>query len=158
MASTGRIGLTLPMANVAKGIEAASGTLSGKRNRVLAEAIMTSDTRKKEIAVEFGCGRAEEIGGVCKRGGMIQPGMSHTGLRHATPLHATMLCFHHGRRSGGRCPEVRVGGGGRPELQPITVDGDMSTNDSTIIWRTGWPGTSGSRIWEARRAWHFRRR
>ena len=60
-----------------------------------AEAIMTSDTRAKQIAVEFKLGgRTVRIGGICKGAGMIQPGMSATGERPAArPLHATMLCF-----------------------------------------------------------------
>jgi glutamate N-acetyltransferase/amino-acid N-acetyltransferase len=60
-----------------------------------AEAIMTSDTRSKQIAVEFKLGgKTVRIGGICKGAGMIQPGMSATGRRPAAmPLHATMLCF-----------------------------------------------------------------
>ena len=58
------------------------------------EAIMTSDTRPKQIAVEFKLGgKTVRIGGICKGAGMIQPGMSATGARPALPLHATMLCF-----------------------------------------------------------------
>ena len=57
---------------------------------------MTSDTRPKQIAVEFKLGgKTVRIGGICKGAGMIQPGMSATGKRPGarTPLHATMLCF-----------------------------------------------------------------
>ena len=61
------------------------------------EAIMTSDTRPKEIAVEFRLGgRRVRLGGICKGAGMIQPGMSATGARPAAVpagLHATMLAF-----------------------------------------------------------------
>ena len=58
---------------------------------------MTSDTRPKQIAIEFKLGRKTvRIGGMCKGAGMIQPGMSATGARPAAlpqGLHATMLCF-----------------------------------------------------------------
>src|SRR5258706_3652576 len=60
-----------------------------------AEAIMTSDTRSKKIAVEFEMdGELVRIGGIFKSAGMIQPGMSPTGKRPAAmQLHSTMLCF-----------------------------------------------------------------
>ena len=65
VASTGRIGVTLPMANVKRGIAAAAGLLNDARQsaRHAVEAIMTSDTRPKEVAVEI------EIGGRAVRMG-----------------------------------------------------------------------------------------
>src|SRR3981189_241336 len=58
--STGRIGVPMPMANVKRGIADAAGRLSASRSsaRRAAEAIMTSDTQRKEIAVEFQLGGA----------------------------------------------------------------------------------------------------
>ncbi|HEV2455956.1 MAG TPA: bifunctional ornithine acetyltransferase/N-acetylglutamate synthase, partial [Verrucomicrobiae bacterium] len=95
--STGRIGLSMPMDNVRRGIVAAVKVLGNSAEHAdhAAEAIMTSDTRPKQIAVEFVLGKKTvRIGGMCKGAGMIQPGMSPTGKRPATqPLHATMLCF-----------------------------------------------------------------
>src|SRR5438876_10448122 len=94
--STGRIGVPMPMANVKRGIINATRLLSGgsKRAREVAEAIMTTDTRRKEIAVEFEVSGARvRLGGICKGAGMIQPGMSRTGKRPAAGLHATMLGF-----------------------------------------------------------------
>jgi len=79
VASTGRIGVPLPMANVKRGIREAAGLLNDSIENAhhAAEAIMTSDTRPKEIAVEFNLrGRTVRIGGICKGAGMIQPGMS----------------------------------------------------------------------------------
>src|SRR5207244_2229528 len=76
--STGRIGMPLPMDNVRAGIIQAAVELgcSDAHARKAAEAIMTSDTRPKEIAVELRLGRGEvRIGGICKGAGMIQPGM-----------------------------------------------------------------------------------
>ncbi len=58
--STGRIGVPMPMANVKRGISQAASRLSSNASsaREAAEAIMTSDTRRKEIAVEFKLGDA----------------------------------------------------------------------------------------------------
>ena len=85
--STGRIGVTMPMDNVRAGIiEAATllgSTVEHADNAV--EAIMTSDRKPKQIAVEFKfSGKTVRIGGICKGAGMIQPGMSPTGARPAT--------------------------------------------------------------------------
>src|SRR5712672_952727 len=77
--STGRIGLTLPMDNVRAGIvEAAAGLGSTAHHAAhVTEAMMTSDTRPKQIAVEAQIGGEKvRVGGICKGAGMIQPGMS----------------------------------------------------------------------------------
>ena len=95
--STGRIGLELPMTNIRAGIrqivkELDDSTIAAHH---AAEAIMTSDTQPKEIAVEFQLGgQTVRLGGIAKGAGMIQPGMSPTGVRPASmPLHATMLAY-----------------------------------------------------------------
>ena len=135
--STGRIGVPMPMKNVEHGIVAAARSLGSTSSaaRQTAEAIMTSDTCRKEIAVEFNIGRSTvRIGGICKGAGMIQPGMSRT-------LHATMLAFITSdvaiessllKRALG----VAVG----QSFNRITVDGDMSTNDSVIMLANGLAG------------------
>src|ERR1700736_4269590 len=87
--STGRIGVAMPMKNGERGIRKCAPLLtkSTSNARQVAEAIMTSDTRRKEIAVEFKIdNRLVRVGGVCKGAGMIQPGMDQK-------LHATMLAF-----------------------------------------------------------------
>src|SRR5436190_6326642 len=84
--STGRIGVVMPMDNVRAGIVEAGVYLgdSVEHAAQAAEAIMTSDTRPKQIAVEFKLGgKTVRIGGMCKGAGMIQPGMSATGKRPA---------------------------------------------------------------------------
>src|SRR2546428_7207044 len=90
--STGRIGVPLPVQNVECGILAGLDALgkSAPHASHFAEAIMTSDSRPKEIAVELLLGsKRVRIGGVCKGAGMIQPGMSRSGRRPAAvPLHA----------------------------------------------------------------------
>ena len=135
--STGRIGVAMPMKNVARGIHACAPRLarSTKNSRAAAEAIMTSDTRRKEIAVEFKIdNRTVRIGGICKGAGMIQPGMSRT-------LHATMLAFVTSDIAIEssllkRALETAVA----QSFNRITVDGDMSTNDSVIMLANGLAG------------------
>ncbi|HJT82360.1 MAG TPA: bifunctional ornithine acetyltransferase/N-acetylglutamate synthase, partial [Chthoniobacterales bacterium] len=70
--STGRIGIPMPMKNVERGIRDCAPRLlrSAEQARHVAEAIMTSDTRRKEVAVEFRIdGKAVRIGGICKGAG-----------------------------------------------------------------------------------------
>ncbi len=144
VASTGRIGVPMPMPNVRKGIEAAARTLNstiGNASHV-AEAIMTSDTKPKQVAIEFKLGgKAVRLGGICKGAGMIQPGMSPAGARPASVpqgLHATMLCFI-------TCDVAIESKALRAALQEavahsfnrITVDGDMSTNDTVLVLANG---------------------
>jgi glutamate N-acetyltransferase/amino-acid N-acetyltransferase len=139
--STGRIGVPMPMENVARGIEAAAKVVEASKGGgdQMAEAIMTSDTRPKQIAVELKlAGKTVRIGGVCKGAGMIQPGMSRTGARPAAGLHATMLGFvttdaaieHKTLKT---CLETAVA----QSFNRITVDGDMSTNDTVIVLANG---------------------
>ncbi len=143
--STGRIGVALPMANVKRGIFEAAKHLghSIKHAGHAAEAIMTSDTRSKQIAVEFKLdGRTVRIGGICKGAGMIQPGMSATGRRpSAMPLHATMLCFI----TTDAAVEAKTLHAALREavarsFNRITVDGDMSTNDTVLVLANGLAG------------------
>jgi glutamate N-acetyltransferase/amino-acid N-acetyltransferase len=146
--STGRIGVQLPMENVAAGIAAAAKLLQRDRKSAgnFAEAIMTSDTARKEVAVEVALGgKKVRIGGVCKGAGMIQPGMSFTGKRPAAlPLHATMLCFLTTDADvDGACLREALGLAVGQSFNRITVDGDMSTNDTVLILANG---LSGNRL------------
>jgi glutamate N-acetyltransferase/amino-acid N-acetyltransferase len=147
--STGRIGVTLPMDNVRAGIIEACvelGSTAGHAARAV-EAIMTSDTRPKQIAVEFKMGgKTVRIGGICKGAGMIQPGMSGTGARPAAlprALHATMLGFI----TTDAAVEAKVLQAALQEavaqsFNRITVDGDMSTNDTVLVLANGLAGNS----------------
>ena len=138
--STGRIGVKMPMANVRAGISEAVTLLDHSPASAdhAEEAIMTSDTRPKQIAVEFKLGgKTVRIGGMCKGAGMIQPGMSATGARPAA-LHATMLCFI----TTDAAIEARVLQSTLQEavaqsFNRITVDGDMSTNDTVLVLANG---------------------
>ncbi|MHB8523573.1 MAG: bifunctional glutamate N-acetyltransferase/amino-acid acetyltransferase ArgJ [Limisphaerales bacterium] len=143
--STGRIGVPLPMANVKRGILAAAKLLSGSAQSAhhVVEAIMTSDTRPKEIAVEFKLGgKTVRLGGVCKGAGMIQPGMSVTGQRPAAaPRHATMLCFITTDAAvDGRILQSALAKAVATSFNRITVDGDMSTNDTVLVLANGMAG------------------
>lgn len=136
--STGRIGVAMPMKNVERGIRACAPRVarSTSNARQVAKAIMTTDTRCKEIAVEFKIGKSSvRIGGICKGAGMIQPGM------------ATMLGFITSDAAVGpaalkRALKIAV----ERSFNRITVDGDLSTNDSVIALANGLAGNSKSEI------------
>src|SRR3954468_18528605 len=143
--STGRIGVTLPMGNVRSGIIEAAVMLGATTAHAAhaAEAIMTSDTRPKGVAVEFTLGgKTVRIGGICKGAGMIQPGMSATGARPAaSPLHATMLCFITTDALIGKTAlAVALQAAVAQSFNRITVDGDMSTNDTVLVLANGQAG------------------
>ena len=145
VSSTGRIGVTLPMQNVRCGIADAIAILgsSPEHGAQVAEAIMTSDTHPKQIAVEFSLdGKRTRIGGVCKGAGMIQPGMSVSGKRPAA-LHATMLCFI--TTDAAIAPaalQLSLEQAVAQSFNRITVDGDMSTNDTVLILANGRAGNA----------------
>ena len=145
VASTGRIGVTLPMENVKRGILEAAPLLGNSSRHAdhAVEAIMTSDTRPKQIAVEFKLGgKTVRIGGICKGAGMIQPGMSATGARPAAlPLHATMLGFITTDAAiEAKVLQVALRVAVAQSFNRITVDGDMSTNDTVLVLANGLAG------------------
>jgi glutamate N-acetyltransferase/amino-acid N-acetyltransferase len=131
------------MANVHAGITDAAGNLGSTPSHAaqVAEAIMTSDTRPKQIAVEFRLGdRPVRLGGICKGAGMIQPQLAATGPRG---LHATMLAF----LTTDVAVEERTLQSMLEEavalsFNRITVDGDMSTNDTVLLLANGLAGNS----------------
>jgi glutamate N-acetyltransferase / amino-acid N-acetyltransferase len=148
--STGRIGVTMPMDNVRAGIIEAATLLDGETENAdhAAEAIMTSDSRSKQIAIEFKLsGKTVRIGGICKGAGMIQPGMSPTGARPATlphgGLHATMLCFiTTDVVIDAKVLQTALNEAVANSFNRITVDGDMSTNDTVLVLANGLAGNS----------------
>ena len=128
----------MPMKNVERGIRECAPLLARSTSsaRQVAEAIMTSDTRRKEIAVEFKIdNRTVRIGGICKGAGMIQPGM--------VP-HATMLAFITSDIAiESRLLKQALKDAVQQSFNRITVDGDMSTNDSVIMLANG----AGRKSW-----------
>ncbi|MFO8082227.1 MAG: bifunctional glutamate N-acetyltransferase/amino-acid acetyltransferase ArgJ [Armatimonadota bacterium] len=128
--STGRIGVQLPMDRVEPGIEACCGALSRDTAHEAARAIMTTDTFPKECSVEFEVGgRRVGLGAICKGAGMICPNMATmlcfvaTDLAIAPPLLSAAL--RHAVSRSFNC---------------ISVDGDMSTNDTVIVLANGAAG------------------
>lgn len=130
VASTGRIGRLMPMDKVENGIKMAVSELSPEGGHKAAMAIMTTDTFPKETAVEFELkGKKVHIGGMVKGAGMIEPNM------------ATMLCFiatsaNIEQELLQQALKVSVD----KSFNMISVDGDMSTNDTVIILANGKSG------------------
>jgi glutamate N-acetyltransferase/amino-acid N-acetyltransferase len=141
--STGRIGVTMPMDNVHAGIIEAAVELGATPTHAdqAVEAIMTSDSLPKQIAIEFKLGdRTVRMGGMCKGAGMIQPGMSATGARPAA-LHATMLGFITTDAAvDAKTLQKALDAAVAQSFNRITVDGDMSTNDTVLVLANGLAG------------------
>jgi glutamate N-acetyltransferase/amino-acid N-acetyltransferase len=149
VASTGRIGVNLPMKQVQAGIRSAAPILGSSEEHAAhaAEAIMTSDSRPKQFAVEFKMGgKTVRLGGMCKGAGMIQPGMSATGARPAAlpaGLHATMLAFLTTDAAiEARALQAALKEAVAHSFNRITVDGDMSTNDTVLVLANGRAGNN----------------
>ena len=152
--STGRIGVTMPMDNVRAGIVDAVielGYSAAHADRAT-EAIMTSDSRPKQIAIKFLLGgKKVRIGGICKGAGMIQPGMSPTGARPATlphgGLHATMLGFITTDAAiDAKVLQTALNEAVANSFNRITVDGDMSTNDTVLVLANGLAGNKKCKV------------
>ena len=132
--STGRIGKGLPMEKVEAGITSLAEIIADGGNGSAAEAIMTTDTYPKEVAVELEIeGRVCRLWGIAKGAGMIYPRMSVAGLPHAT-----MLAFL--ATDLGVGVDLLRGALSRSVVQSfnrVTVDGDTSTNDTVILMANG---------------------
>ncbi len=127
VASTGVIGVRLPMEKVRAGIEKAAAAASRSGGASAARAILTTDTRPKEVRLEVPLsGGSVTIGGMAKGSGMIAPDM------------ATLLAFFTTDADVepallARTLREAVG----ESLNRITVDGDTSTNDCAILLASG---------------------
>jgi glutamate N-acetyltransferase/amino-acid N-acetyltransferase len=132
VASTGVIGVPLPIAAIEAGIDALAGALrsDGSGHDAALEAIMTTDTRKKEGALELEIsGVPVRLGGMVKGAGMIHPNM------------ATMLCFI--TTDALIAPELldkALRQGVKRSFNRVTVDGDTSTNDMILVMANGEAG------------------
>jgi len=134
VASTGVIGVPLPIAAIESNIKALVNSLrpDEEGHSACLEAIMTTDTRKKEVSVEIDIGgKPVRIGGMVKGSGMIHPNM------------ATMLCFL--TTDAAVSPEalshsLRLST--KRSFNRLSVDGDMSTNDMVIVMANGEAGNS----------------
>ncbi len=136
VASTGRIGVRLPMNLIADGIRLAAAGLRTDGGNDAARAIMTTDTVPKSAAVRLKIGgRIVSIGAMTKGSGMIDPDLR--------VLHATMLCFitTDADVDNALLAEM-LGDGVAGSFNRITVDGDMSTNDTVLILANGCSGAA----------------
>ncbi len=132
VASTGVIGKQLPMDIIVKGINELPGKLADtlEAGTEAAEAIMTTDTRSKQVActVEIS-GKKVTVGGMCKGAGMIHPNM------------ATMLCFITSDVSIEKvCLQKMTSEIVDDSFNMISVDGDTSTNDTVLVLANGLAG------------------
>lgn len=129
VASTGVIGKQLPIDKIKSGVTALSKVLGSSREdaKLAAEAIMTTDTKSKEVActLELG-GKQVTVAGMCKGSGMIHPNM------------CTMLCFvttdaaiSHKLLQKALSEDVV------DTFNMISVDGDTSTNDTVLVMANG---------------------
>ena len=130
VASTGVIGLPLDIAPIAAGIPGLIAGLSEDGSENAAEGIMTTDTVKKEVAVEFTLGgKTCRIGGIAKGSGMIHPNM------------ATMLVFI--TTDAAIAPDMlqkALSCDIADTFNMVSVDGDTSTNDMVTVLANGMAG------------------
>ncbi len=132
VASTGVIGMAMPVDRLCAGIDKLAAAKAAGREAALAaaQAIMTTDTVSKEIAVEVEIGgKTVTVGGMCKGSGMIHPNM------------CTMLAFlttdvNISREMLQRAVSATV----VDSFNMISVDGDTSTNDTLLVLANGQAG------------------
>jgi len=125
--STGKIGEFLPLNKIKAGVEKVISGLDYAGGEEAAEAILTTDTRKKEVAVNFVLGGKEvRIGGMAKGSGMINPHMA-TMLGLVTSDVSINLDL---LKSALRQVVEKT-------FNMISVDGDTSTNDMVIVMANG---------------------
>jgi glutamate N-acetyltransferase/amino-acid N-acetyltransferase len=134
VASTGVIGVPLPIAAIESEISSLADSLRGDAagHNAALEAIMTTDTRKKDGAIEIELsGAPVRIGAMTKGSGMIHPNM------------ATMLCFISTDADISRdMLEKALRRAVSHSFNRLTVDGDTSTNDMTLILANGVAGNA----------------
>jgi len=125
--STGKIGEFLPMKKISDALKEAISKLRASGGAEAAEAILTTDTKKKEITVNFKLNEQEvRIGGMAKGSGMIHPNM------------ATMLGFITSDISiKGELLQEALQEVVEKSFNMISVDGDTSTNDMVLVMANG---------------------
>lgn len=125
--STGVIGIPMPMVRIEPKLPELVKNLGPKNGEDVARAIMTSDTCKKEIAVTVDIGgTAVRIGACAKGAGMICPSM------------ATMLCFITTDAKVSKANlQKAIQEAVEMSFNRITIDGDMSTNDTVLVMANG---------------------
>ena len=130
VASTGVIGQPLSLEPIEKGMEALAAGLSVKGAEAAAEAILTTDTVKKEVAVEFTLGgKTCRMGGIAKGSGMIHPNMATMLVFITTDAAISAPMLEKALRTD-------VAG----TFNMTSVDGDTSTNDMVAVLANGLAG------------------
>ena len=132
VASTGVIGQRLKLDPIAAGLPALADGLNPDGSAAAAEAIMTTDTVRKEIAVEFELGGVTcHLGGIAKGSGMIHPNM------------ATMLVFLTTDAAiSAEMLQKALSGDVAGSFNMVSIDGDTSTNDMVTILANGMAGNA----------------
>ena len=132
VASTGVIGQPLPIEPIAAGVAPLFAALNENGSAEAAEGIMTTDTRLKEVAVEFTAGGVTcKLGGIAKGSGMIHPNL------------ATMLVFL--TCDAAISPAMlkkALSDDVKDTFNMVSVDGDTSTNDMVCIMANGKAGNA----------------
>ncbi|NBH72067.1 bifunctional glutamate N-acetyltransferase/amino-acid acetyltransferase ArgJ [Clostridiaceae bacterium] len=132
VASTGVIGMQLPIERIKAGVERMALQLDGgpESGTAAAQAIMTTDTKKKEAAVQIEVGgKTVTVGGMCKGSGMIHPNM------------CTMLSFVTTDLAISKeLLQEALSGDIKDTYNMISVDGDTSTNDTVLLLANGMAG------------------
>ena len=129
VASTGVIGMQIPIDRICNGVEQMSGKLNGDitSGHEAALAIMTTDTHEKEVAVQFAVGdKTVTVGGMCKGSGMIHPNMC-TMLSFVT----TDLAISKELLQEALSEDIK------DTYNMVSVDGDTSTNDTCLLLANG---------------------
>jgi glutamate N-acetyltransferase/amino-acid N-acetyltransferase len=124
VAETGVIGVPMPMSAVLPGIEQAAKHLSADGGAIFADSIMTTDRWPKRVTLEVD---GVTLSAQAKGGGMIQPNM------------ATLLCFVQ-TDAAIENPGAALTQAVDASFNRITVDGQMSTNDTVLLQATGASG------------------
>jgi len=130
VASTGVIGQLLDLTPIKEGIPALVEGLSYNGSCNAAQAIMTTDTIDKQVAVEFEIGgKVCHLGGIAKGSGMIHPNM------------ATMLCFiTTDVKISSEMLQKALSGDIKNTFNMVSIDGDTSTNDMVTVLANGFAG------------------
>ena len=132
VASTGVIGMQIPIDRITAGVKALVPGLDGSiaAGTEAAKAIMTTDTVKKEVAVQVQIGdQTVTVGGMCKGSGMIHPNMC-TMLSFIT----TDACISKEMLQKALSEDIK------DTYNMVSVDGDTSTNDTVLLLANGQAG------------------
>ncbi len=130
VASTGVIGQPLPIEPIQNGIPALIAGLSEDGSDAAARGIMTTDTAKKEIALEFTLGgKSCHLGGIAKGSGMIHPNMATMLVFITTDVAITSSLL-----------QQALSGDVAETFNMVSVDGDTSTNDMVTVLANGLAG------------------